>query len=685
MPLGAFKLNSISAALAASGPAAKTIVAVGDASVTTLKSKFGGGSLYIDGSGDYLKTTDITDFQFGTGDFTVEAWCYFAATNTSIGIFQGPGQTSSFMFQRRDSNDLAVGQTNTAWNSNTSSGVTTAGVWQHIAVSRSGSTIRFFVDGTQVGSATNTINYQITTTASIGGDTYYGGSPEVWMEDLRVSNSARYTGSFTPPSSAFTRDSNTKLLLHFNGTNGSQSFIDDTGSNDTNTSPAANAVWFNGSDSYLAASSLNTSSASDSKYMTLAVNFYMNDWAYTGGQGTNLQHLVDVYLPGGNSFYVWINGGRLQIDGGISTVYEQAECSVTPFAWNQLVMYIDTSSRSNCRIYLNGTSRTLDTGGNPNNTNINWNTTGASVYIGRPNASVQSAGSYFNGAISHFYLHGGNVGAPTISNYWDSSYNRPKDLGTDGTATGLARPYVYHYGNTSTFTTNNGTGFSSYTLSGNNIGDAGSLTYTSSRTPLAITSYGNAQIGTDQYKFNYNSIKLDGSGDYIVPAASADLTDLTVELWYRPATLPGSGLVPLLNFNNTLMYIGYSGGTVYDFYNGGSRVALNAVTINTNTWYHVAFVRSGSAITVYHNGTSVATGTWGTAVNFATAGPEIGKYSSYYFNGWMDEIRISNTARYTGNFSVPTKQFKNDANTLLLIHATPGPNGGTVFYDDNGL
>jgi hypothetical protein len=109
------------------------------------------------------------------------------------------------------------------------------------------------------------------------------------------------------------------------------------------------------------------------------------------------------------------------------------------------------------------------------------------------------------------------------------------------------------------------------------------------------------------------------------------------------------------------------------------------VTINTGTWYHVAFVRSGSNITVYHNGTSVATGTWGTAVNFATAGPEIGKYSSYYFNGWMDEIRISNTARYTSNFTAPTKQFKNDSNTLLLIHATPGPNGGQVFYDDNGL
>jgi len=197
---------------------------------------------------------------------------------------------------------------------------------------------------------------------------------------------------------------------------------------------------------------------------------------------------------------------------------------------------------------------------------------------------------------------------------------------------------------------------------------------------LQSSAYGNAKISTTQYKFGTSSALFDGNGDYLVLEDSSDLTDLTVELWYRPNTMPGSGLVPLISFNNTLMYIGYSGGTVYDFYNGGSRIALNPVTINTGTWYHVAFVRSGNNITVYHNGTSVATGTWGTAVNWSAAGPEIAKYSSYYFDGNMDELRISDTARYTGNFTPSTTPFVEDSHTVLLMHME-GVNNSTMFID----
>lgn len=40
-------------------------------------------------------------------------------------------------------------------------------------------------------------------------------------------------GAFTPPSAAFTDDSNTKLLLHFNGTNGATTTTDDNGSGRT--------------------------------------------------------------------------------------------------------------------------------------------------------------------------------------------------------------------------------------------------------------------------------------------------------------------------------------------------------------------------------------------------------------------------------------------------------------------
>jgi endonuclease YncB( thermonuclease family) len=51
-------------------------------------------------------------------------------------------------------------------------------------------------------------------------------------------------------------------------------------------------------------------------------------------------------------------------------------------------------------------------------------------------------------------------------------------------------------------------------------------------------------------------------------------------------------------------------------------------------------------------------------------------------DGYIDEIRISNTARYTANFTPSTVAFVNDGDTLLLIHAD-GADASTTFIDDN--
>ena len=58
--------------------------------------------------------------------------------------------------------------------------------------------------------------------------------------------------------------------------------------------------------------------------------------------------------------------------------------------------------------------------------------------------------------------------------------------------------------------------------------------------------------------------------------------------------------------------------------------------------------------------------------------------NNYSINGHMDEIRISNIARYTANFTPSTTPFQNDSNTLLLLHMD-GTDGSTVFTDDNGV
>jgi hypothetical protein len=61
----------------------------------------------------------------------------------------------------------------------------------------------------------------------IGGGNWDPGSYIGYMDELRISKGiSRYNSNFTPSSTAFTNDSNTVLLIHFDGSNGSQSVID---------------------------------------------------------------------------------------------------------------------------------------------------------------------------------------------------------------------------------------------------------------------------------------------------------------------------------------------------------------------------------------------------------------------------------------------------------------------------
>lgn len=94
-------------------------------------------------------------------------------------------------------------------------------------------------------------------------------------------------------------------------------------------------------------------------------------------------------------------------------------------------------------------------------------------------------------------------------------------------------------------------------------------------------------------------------------------------------------------------------------YNGSRGDAYCGFTMPRNQWAHLAIVRSsGKNWKVYVNGVYVS-GFTSTMVSGYYNSLRIGKYRDYslYLNGMIDEFRISNVARWTSNFTPPTKPY----------------------------
>ena len=198
---------------------------------------------------------------------------------------------------------------------------------------------------------------------------------------------------------------------------------------------------------------------------------------------------------------------------------------------------------------------------------------------------------------------------------------------------------------------------------------------------------------------NY-SVSFDGSGDYIdVPHSTNQWIgvnqDFTIECWFYVTSSSGE---------RTLIAKGYQGSPNYAEFgivingsnqllglvssSGGSWLATptDSVAISTNTWYHVALVRSGTTITLYKNGVVAATSTGvGAALYNHTGTIRIGQHSSgSNFAGYISNARFVNgTAVYTSAFTPPTSSLTAIANTNLLTCQSStiidnGPNAFTI-------
>jgi hypothetical protein len=197
----------------------------------------------------------------------------------------------------------------------------------------------------------------------------------------------------------------------------------------------------------------------------------------------------------------------------------------------------------------------------------------------------------------------------------------------------------------------------------------------------AFTADGNAQLSTAQAKFGSASLLLDGTDDFVTSDDNIDLSsgDFTVDMWIRPTSVTGykglwqSGTSSLLN-----VYL--IGDQVQGTVAGSTTLFLSSTRISANVWTMVSVEREGNVHRLYINGALEASSS--TANRSDDGVFAIGKNGFGDFNGYIDEVRLSSTARYEGtSFTEPTSNYAVDGDTTALLHFD-GTNGSTDIINE---
>lgn len=193
----------------------KTVTGSGGAAISTAQSKFGGSSIYLDASGDYL--TVAPDITLSSGDFTFEYLVFFTADltqNPVLSKIDPTGSVSGYWM----SSGYSSGNLRVVWQQWADGGTynmleaiaaKTLDTWVAVCFERIGSELKIYIDG--VLSATSS-GWAFYPGAGAGYPTYigqYAGSPgstlNGYIEELRLTKrpGGRYGGAYTPATAPF--------------------------------------------------------------------------------------------------------------------------------------------------------------------------------------------------------------------------------------------------------------------------------------------------------------------------------------------------------------------------------------------------------------------------------------------------------------------------------------------------
>jgi len=196
----------------------KSWTATNQAQIDTAQSKFGGASGLFDGTTDYIGTSNNADFDFGSGDFTIDFWVRRNGNQSNYaGLIAGSEKSTltGWCVVWSSSSEtinkiLFASKASGSWAINLqSTGTISDATWTHVAIVRYGNTLKLYFDGTQTGSTFNCTGLSFNSSGNgckiaanyvPDPDAYHNG----WIDEVRISKGiARWTANFTPPTAAY--------------------------------------------------------------------------------------------------------------------------------------------------------------------------------------------------------------------------------------------------------------------------------------------------------------------------------------------------------------------------------------------------------------------------------------------------------------------------------------------------
>lgn len=606
---------------------------------------------------DYLQ---VKGLPYLGGSWTMECFCNPYGMRNYNSIF-GSAYTSYFDLYFDSNGTLqfrgSVDSTSITNVSGVSSINYIANRWMHVALVFDGYTYTCYVNGTLCFTTSN--QYRLNPLCYQGGNLRIGASSTAssyafngLIDEVRISNVARYVANFTPTVGAFVNDSNTVALCHFdsgapvNGYNlsgpahrseavllpGSTKTITWKGYNNTmlvSNNPAPKygtscVRLFGSTGSYM------TMNATVPRSSAWTIEFWMNTVSPIGGANFNacksmftntLNWFVDA------ASFVYFGGNTYA--GTMGTAPSTSGTGV----WFHIALYFDGTyfkyAVNGVETVMNSTTSTVDWSGIVN------------LMFGYGDYALD------NFRISNIARYNGNFTPPIstfvtdantlILNTFDGTAASTLPMNDDQSTISIKSvDSVYWYTATTTPTSSSPVLFGSKSLTASN-------TY-------ATCSTGYCYYGPWTAEIFFNGL-----------AGGVDFSMISVGTYVSAQRATGFTIS------------GYGGGLRATINMGGTQTQLSGGSITAAGWHHVALVYNPSVgYSLFFDGALVTTNTTKLPVppdSFRTiVVGSTGGFESTSTTGVYDEFRLSKVARYSATYVVPGVAFTSDADTLVLQH-----------------